>query len=153
MAGIKRIGHVVLYVRDPAASAEWYCKNLGMEVVVQDRRLSSAFLSFGQSDHDIALFQAPHNRRLGQHDFQHIGLEFGGDLEAYKQLHEKLVTSEVEIVGVVDHGTAYGIYFHDPDGHTLEIFYQRIANNGTSKRKLGEIGALADPIDLAGVTS
>ena len=30
MAGIKRIGHVVLYVRDPAASAEWYCKNLGL---------------------------------------------------------------------------------------------------------------------------
>ena len=153
MAGINRIGHVVLYVRNPAASAEWYCKTLGMEVVLENKRLSYAFLSFGQSDHDIALFKAPDDRRLGQQDLQHIGLEFSGDLEEYKQLHDKLVTSEVEIVGVLDHGTAYGIYFRDPDGHILEIFYQRIANDGTSKRKLGEIGALADPIDLARVTS
>ena len=54
---------------------------------------------------------------------------------------------------MVDHGISYGTYFLDPDGHTLEIFWPRIPNDGTSKQMMTtEIGAIGDPVDLAAVT-
>jgi catechol-2,3-dioxygenase len=153
MTHINRIGHVVLHVRDPIASADWYRDVLGMEMVVDSREFDGVFLSFGTSDHDIALFKAPDGAGQGGRDLNHVALEFGGSLDEYKAVHADLVAKNVEITGVVDHGISYGIYFLDPDGHTLEIFRQRMPNDGTSKQMMmAEIGAIADPVDLAGVT-
>ena len=58
----------------------------------------------------------------------------------------------IKILDVVDHGISYGIYFLDPDGHHLEVFYQRNANDAESKTEMARIGtAKADPIDLENV--
>ncbi len=150
MTRINRVGHVVLYASDPDASAAWYCDLLGMEVVTRAEHFSAVFLSFGARDHDIALFKAP--GAIGHTDLQHVAFELDGDLDDYKRFHARLVDSAVTIEGVVDHGVSYGVYFRDPDGHRLEVFYQRVPNDGASKRMMAEIGAIADPVDLAAVT-
>ncbi len=153
MTHIDSIGHVVLHVRDPFASADWYRDVLGMEVVVESKEFNGVFLSFGTSDHDIALFKAPDGGGQGGRDLNHVAFEFGGSLDEYKAVHANLVAKNVEITAVVDHGISYGTYFLDPDGHTLEIFWPRIPNDGTSKQMMTtEIGAIADPVDLAAVT-
>ena len=48
MPQIRKLGHVVLFVRDPMASADWYSDLLGMDVVVRDERIPAAFLSLGR---------------------------------------------------------------------------------------------------------
>src|ERR1700744_3304633 len=56
---IKRVGPIVLYVADPARSAQWYCDVLGMIQVVELKDgpyKGAVFLSFGVQDHDIGLF-------------------------------------------------------------------------------------------------
>src|ERR1043166_57522 len=56
---VKRVAHVVLYVRDPEASARWYSEVLGMKVsarVAEGPYKDGIFMSFGEYDHDIALF-------------------------------------------------------------------------------------------------
>lgn len=148
MTRIRQLGHVVLFVRDPMESAEWYREILGMEAVVRDDRIPAAFLSFGRRDHDIALFQVPDDRQLGHHDLEHVSFEIDGDLAALKEFHAKLKAKGVKITGVVDHGISYGVYFLDPDGHQLEVFYQRVQPDDEAKRTFGQIGAIAKGIDL-----
>lgn len=148
MAQIKQLGHVVLFVNDPMASADWYCNVLGMEAVVRDDRIPAAFLSFGRRDHDIALFRSPDDRRLGHHDVEHVSCEIDGDIDDLKKFHAMLIEKGIDILGVVDHGISYGVYFRDPDGHHLEVFYQRIPDGFEAKTTFGQIGALAKEIDM-----
>ena len=53
MAKIKKVGHVVLGVRDPQRSIKFYTEALGMELVNVLEEMQMAFLSFGERDHDI----------------------------------------------------------------------------------------------------
>lgn len=147
MIRIKHLGHVVLYVSDPIASAKWYNDVLGMETVTINEQIPAAFLSFGKRDHDIALFQSPPDRDLGHHDVEHVSTEIDGSLNDLRAFHASLVEKGVEVLGVMDHGISYGVYFLDPDGHHLEVFYQHEPNS-ESKRKFAEIGAIAKPIEI-----
>jgi len=152
MPRIKRVGHVVLFARDPDASARWYGDILGTEVMATYEPASAVFLSLGRRDHDIALFKAPEDRALGHHDLEHVAFEIDGDLEDFKRFHARLVEAGVTIKGVVDHGISYGIYFLDPDGHQLEVYFQRIPDGLEAKRAFADIGAKAAPIEIDAIT-
>ena len=79
---IRKVGHVVFNVRDPEASALWYKDVLGM--IETARGAGGIFLSFGEQDHDIALFAAPSGAQPSKLGLQHVGLEIegGAELEA-----------------------------------------------------------------------
>jgi catechol 2,3-dioxygenase len=53
MAKIKQVGHVVLGVRDPQRSIQFYTEAMGMELVNVLEEMQMAFFSFGERDHDI----------------------------------------------------------------------------------------------------
>ena len=59
MAKIKKVGHVVLGVRDSYRSSTFYTEALGMEVVNVIEEMQMAFFSFGERDHDIAVIKVP----------------------------------------------------------------------------------------------
>ena len=160
---IKRIAHVVLYVADPEASAAWYEDVLGMRVVARvgdGPYKGGLFLSFGQSDHDIALFKAEPGASKGK-EFEHVGLELNSSsIEELKQIYEHLKAKNVEIAEVLNHGVSVGIYFFDPDGHMLEVLHQMTPHDGGAA--IAELSAnegMAEPYDLTahhqlnGVTS
>jgi catechol-2,3-dioxygenase len=152
MTAIKGIGHAVLYVSDPEASAAWYGDILGMERVIDSSRIPAIFLSFGWRDHDLALFQAPPGQSLGQQDINHLALELDTDLEGFKAFRRRLVDRGVTITGTVDHGVSYGIYFLDPDGHQLEAFMQRTPAEADQHEAFRTAGVKATPIDLDSIT-
>ncbi len=139
---VKRIAHIVLYVRDPEASARWYGEVLGMKVsarVSEGPYRGGVFLSFGESDHDIALFPASGESPRGK-EFEHIGLQVDcdNDIESLRRLYGWMIQKNVKINEVLDHGVSTGIYFFDPDGHQLEVFCQRIPfTDGASMAELG----------------
>lgn len=149
---IKRVAHVVLYVRDPEASARWYQDVLGMRTsatVADGPYKGGIFLSFGEHDHDLALFPTAAAGRGTE--FEHIGLEVdcGGDLERLRRLYGSMVRQHVKIHEVLDHGVSVGIYFFDPDGHQLEVFCQLIPSaGGAAIAELRRNHGQANPIDL-----
>ena len=149
MARIKEIGHAVLYARDPATSASWYCGLLGMEVVIQLPEMPGFFLSFGRRDHDLALFPAGRRQELGQREFNHLAFELDGDLEDLQAFERRLLEKGVTITGTVDHGISYGIYFLDPDGHQLEVFWQRTKPGEEPKAAFRRVGVKSTPVNLA----
>ena len=121
---VARVAHVILNVRDPWASARWYCDVLGMELMSRDENLGVAFLSFGTQDHDIALARAPEDAPVGSPGFSHTGLFLDGDEDGLREMYRRVVESGTKIDFVADHGVSKSFYFFDPDGNRLEILYQ-----------------------------
>lgn len=149
---VDRIAHIVLFVRDPEASAQWYCDVLNMKITARagdGPYKGGVFMSFGESDHDIALFKAEEGATKGK-EFEHVGLMLKStsmeDLRAnYAFFNER----GVEIAEILDHGVSVGIYFYDPDGHMLEVFCQRVRQaGGLSQAELNRNQGQADPTSL-----
>ncbi len=123
-----------------------------METVIAPQGVPGAFLSFGASDHDIALFQARDVQRLGEQDLNHIALEIDGDPEALRAFRNHFLERGVTITGTVDHGISYGLYFLDPDGHQLEVFCERRRPEADRIASFRAVGVKSDPIDLDNLT-
>ena len=149
---IKEIGHAVLHVSDVAASSDWYCDVLGMQVVIASEKFRGHFLSFGNKDHDIALFENKDIAGHGGREYNHLAFEIDGTLEDFKAFRRRLVDKGITITGTVDHGISYGVYFLDPDGHQLEVFKQRTDADADSIAAFQAVGAIATPIDLESVS-
>jgi catechol 2,3-dioxygenase-like lactoylglutathione lyase family enzyme len=150
---VRRVAHVVLYVRDPAASSRWYCEVLGMKVsaeVLEGPYQGGFFLSFGEHDHDLALFPATSTAKRGQ-EFEHIGLEVDcdGNLDQLRRLYGSMIRHNVRIHEILDHGVSIGVYFFDPDGHQLEVFCQLVPPaGGAAIAELTRNHGQANPITL-----
>ena len=120
---IDRIDHFVLTVRDVAASAEWYARVLGMEVVRSAQGRTA--LRFGTQKinlHPAGAEFSPHAAAPlpGSADFCLITRE--PVTEVAKHLERHGVTIElgpVEKRGTL--GPITSVYFRDPDGNLMEV--------------------------------
>ena len=147
MAKISKVGHVVLNVSDTQASAKWYVDVLGMELMNYTPQMEMAFLSFGTSDHDIALIKGPEGVELGSAGLSHTALAIEGGEDQLKEIYQRVKASGAEIEMLADHGMTKSFYFLDPDRNRLEIFYQHM--HGEEARKfMREAGAVLDPYEL-----
>jgi len=115
--------HAVLWVSDPAASAQFYSEALGLEV--KTTMGDAIFMSSPESatDHDLGLFQAanvePSERSIGLY---HIAWEVAtlGELVAAR---ERLIGMD-SYVGENNHGVSRSLYCKDPDGIEFEIMWE-----------------------------
>ena len=140
---IKRIHHVAYRCRDAKETVEWYQQKLDMDFVLaiaEDHVPSTKepdpyihlFMDAGMGN-VIAFFELPNSPEMGTDPntpdwVQHIAfqVESMDDLLAGK---EKLIAEGVEVLGPIDHGIFHSIYFHDPNGHRLEL----AVNSGTKE--------------------
>ena len=122
----KYLGHVNLYVRDADASGQWYKEVLGLHTY-HHRPGKAVFLSADlNQSHEVALMSvgpdAPLQAR-GQVGLNHLAwrMETLDDLkDAYVRLKEKNVPFD----HISDHGISLGLYFRDPDGNGIEVYYE-----------------------------
>ena len=106
-------------------------------------RLRAAFLAcdLGHA-HDIALFEVGDDAALqqkGQVGLNHVAWRMANldDLaEIYRRLHDKGVP-----VRVSDHTVSLGVYFSDPDGNGLEVYYELPRNQWQQERPFSGGGA------------
>lgn len=118
----KRVGHLVLNVRDVEASTRFYTEILGFEIAV--RRPNMTFLTCGKIHHDLALFKASEDSppvSEGQVGLNHFAVQIE-DLDALKETYLRLKEKGVPVDNTVDHGMTQSVYFHDPDGIRIEFF-------------------------------
>jgi catechol 2,3-dioxygenase len=122
MAKPKRVGHLVLNVKDVEASTKFYTEILGFDISV--KRPTATFLTCGKIHHDLALFQAPEGAlpvTEGQLGLNHFAVQVG-DLDDLKEVYQNLKSSGVNLDHNTDHGMTSSIYFFDPDGNRIEFF-------------------------------
>ena len=152
MAHINKVAHVVLAVSDVAKSKAFYRDALGMEIV-SDRpnQGPAAFLSFGTQHHDIALFQAKPGAQRGELGLIHFALQVDGGIEELREMRQRLLDAGAEISsGPVTHGITNSLYFHDPDGHTFEIYTEVFATGEEGRAFMrAQVGyGISEPITL-----
>jgi len=154
MAKIKRVGHVVLGVRDPQRSIKFYTEALGMELVNVLEEMQMAFLSFGERDHDIAVIKVPDDQPVGSSGLAHTALEIEGGQEQLRELYGRLKNYGAKVEFITDHVLTKSVYFFDPDGNRLEIFSQELPA-AEAKQYLHDARTVADvvqPLDLETAT-
>lgn len=132
---IQRIHHVAYRCKDARETVEFYRDVLGMEFLTafsEDQVPSTkehdpymhVFLDAGMGN-VLAFFELSERPPMGRDPntpawVQHIAFELAS-LEALQAAHVRLVESGLDVVGPTDHGLFQSIYFHDPNGHRLEL--------------------------------
>jgi catechol-2,3-dioxygenase len=127
---LERIGHCLLRVRDVARSKKFYMDILGFQLMEQDPEHGGVFMSLPGDGHTIDLFPIeqpdtaepmPTGRdRLG---LGHIAFKVG-TYQALEEAYNILQAHGVTVHRMIDHVSQRSIYFSDPDGYGLEIYYE-----------------------------
>lgn len=128
MIRLTRIGHVALRVADVERSRAFYTKLLGFEVVEEDPEHGGVFMALEGLSHTIDLFPVDDPDAAPPHASGAVGVRHVAFLveseQALKEAYVTLQANGVTIVRAVDHVSQKSIYFHDPDGNVLEIYYE-----------------------------
>ncbi|MFI4927742.1 MAG: VOC family protein [Burkholderiales bacterium] len=148
---IRKIHHVAYRCKDAKETVEWYGKHLGMKFVLaiaEDQVPSThepdpymhVFLDAGNGN-VLAFFEIPKSPPMGRDTntpawVQHIAFEVGS-VQELEETQARLQADGIPVVGITDHTIFKSIYFHDPNGHRLEL----AANTGTPEmyRRLDEV--------------
>jgi catechol 2,3-dioxygenase-like lactoylglutathione lyase family enzyme len=108
------IDHLVLHVQDVARAKKFYTELLGMTVYRETD--DQAFLHCGQQG--VALFRKRgHEPLTTGNDLNHLALNVASG--TYEALKAELENHGVTVTGRP--GDERCIYFHDPDGHRLQL--------------------------------
>jgi catechol 2,3-dioxygenase len=121
------LGHIVLRIKDLESSIRFYESVLGLKLTSRSPRM--AFFTAPEVEnksHELALMEMgpqiapPEQNQVGLYHFA-WQLTTLGELERF---HDHLLAKGVQIVGYGDHGISMGVYFLDPDGNEIEVFYE-----------------------------
>lgn len=109
--------------RDIAGMEDLYTRVLGL--VVTDRSPPGAhpivFLSANPGEHHQLVLASAQAGDFAAGSLEHIAFRID-DLAALRRAHAMLSAEVGAPVETVSHGTAWSVYFRDPEGNRLELF-------------------------------
>jgi len=123
MAQVIGLGHVGIYVRDLQRMVAFYRDTLGLRVTKQNWRAGIVFLSADPegADHEIALFRG-RSDDVDSRLINQISLRVA-TLDDLRTFHRRLVAAGLRIDALVNHVSALGCYYFDPEGNRSEVFW------------------------------
>ncbi|MBI4521076.1 MAG: VOC family protein [Gemmatimonadetes bacterium] len=133
---IRKLGHVVLQVRDVRRSVEFYTQVLGFKVsdVYPDSMMAGkmVFMRCNPDHHGVALVGSA--RGESQHvELHHVAFEVGTIDEVFRaREHLRAHHVTIDFEGRRRAGCQIAVEFRDPDGHRLEIYWglDQVGTNG-----------------------
>ena len=128
MIKLAGIGHVLLRVADEEASKHFYRDVLGFRIAEQDPEHGGVFMTLGDGFHTIDIAQHPSpsdaaRPQRGQLGLVHVAFKVAS-YAALREAYAHLLGQGVEIQRATDHVCQRSVYFADPDGNGLEIYYE-----------------------------
>ena len=125
MAAIEALGHVGVYAEDIMKQRDFYSRVMGLRIADED--LDGRGMVFMSADperehHEFVLVKG----RVTNDDakvIQQISF-IVNSVEDMKEFYYRLKEEDVTIERTVSHGNALGMYFFDPEGNRIEIYYR-----------------------------
>ncbi len=123
MARVMGLGHVGIYVRDLERMVAFYRDVMGMRITKQNWRAGAVFLSADPDavDHEIALMRGRPDA-ADPHLINQISMRVSS-LDDLRTFRRRLIAEGYRIEGIVNHASAIGCYFFDPEGNRTEVFW------------------------------
>jgi catechol 2,3-dioxygenase len=146
MIQARKLGHVVLKVRDMQKAKDFYTRVLGLKVAYEDRQRGLVFLSFGKEHHELALFQLATGEppEAAQPGLHHMAWQLGSFAEL-QAAHRELVELGIPVEATIEHNVTRSVYVFDPDGNRVELYCDIVSNGFAAMQTLGPA---VKPLDI-----
>ena len=125
MSQITGLGHVGIYADDLMKQRDFYTRVMGLTVADED--LEGRGMVFLSTDpvaehHEFVLMKG----RVTSDDARVIQqISFKVDsIDSMRDFKARIEAEELQIERIVSHGNAFGMYFFDPEGNRLEVYYK-----------------------------
>lgn len=122
---IRRVGHLVLRVKELERSKRFFTEILDLPVVAENER-GMVFFSADVKDnhHMLAIMEAKDGATMPTPDhvgMQHLSFELGNFAEL-QEAYRRFKDNGVNIRYSTYHGVTKSVYFNDPDGNLFEVY-------------------------------
>jgi catechol-2,3-dioxygenase len=125
MPEIGALGHVGIYADDLMKQRDFYTRVIGLKIADED--LEGRGMTFLSADperehHEFVLMKG----RAASSDtnvVQQISF-IVPSIDDLRDFYHKLQAEDVRIDRIVSHGNALGMYFFDPEGNRIELYYK-----------------------------
>ena len=125
MPKIEALGHVGVYAEDLMKQRDFYSRVMGLTIADED--LDGRGMVFMSADperehHEFVLMKG----RVTNDDakvIQQISF-IVNSVEDLKDYYHRLKEEDITIERTVSHGIALGVYFFDPEGNRIEVYYR-----------------------------
>ncbi len=125
MAQIAGLGHVGIYATDLMKMRDFYSRVLGLKIADED--LEQRRMVFMSSDpvaehHEFVLMEG----RVTSDDAKVIQqISFAvPSIQDMREFKARIDEENLTIDRIVSHGNAFGMYFFDPEGNRIELYYK-----------------------------
>jgi catechol 2,3-dioxygenase-like lactoylglutathione lyase family enzyme len=151
----KEYAHIVLKTSQPDAMIDWYCKVLGMSVVMRTPVIN--FLTWDDSQDRLAIVSVPEGTApRGENSNLHHAAFAYDRLADVVSVYRTLKQQGIVPHWCVNHGVATSYYYRDPDGNSIELSVENFPTVAelnewlsTGAFNLNPIGVTLDPDELA----
>lgn len=123
MPRVSRLGHTGIYVHDLDRMRDFYTRVLGLTVTDEDTQRGLVFFSSRPKEehHELVIMRGrtgPADAQVVQQISWHVD-----SLETLLEFHKVLQAEGVKVEREITHGIAIAIYFLDPEGNRIEVYW------------------------------
>ena len=121
MSATPKLAHVVLQTSRLEEMRDWYCAVLNGHVVHEGHGLS--FVTFDEEHHRVAFLSPPETlepKSPAAAGLHHVAYTFE-TLDDLLDRYTDLKSQGIDPLVPVQHGITTSIYYHDPDGNSVEM--------------------------------
>ena len=124
MAQTTGLGHVGIFADDFMKQRDFYTRVIGLQIADENMERGMCFMSSDPvSEHHEFVVMKGRKADTDTNVIQQISFKVPTiqDMREYKA---RLEAENITIERIVSHGNAFGMYFFDPEGNRVELYYR-----------------------------